>query len=129
MVYGLVRCHYNNDDALFFGEGGEVSAWQMSQMSQHMQLSSLNDKRHKTIISINDKHHITTNVTGFFLHKNDKRHNVTMFGVMMSYFCFEHVHIKLWCYLALRHHFLLPNILQYTVHVNSSYIHQEQLKN
>ena len=33
----------------------------------------------------NDKRHRV------FLHKNDKRHNVTMFGVMMSYFCFVHV--------------------------------------
>ena len=32
--------------------------------------------------------------TGFFLHKNDKRHNVTMFGVMMLYFCFVLVHIN-----------------------------------
>ena len=25
---------------------------------------------------------------------NDKRHNVTMFGVVMSYFCFVRVHIN-----------------------------------
>ena len=37
-----------------------------SQISQHMQLSSLNDKRHNIIISISDKRQITTNDTGFF---------------------------------------------------------------
>ena len=47
-------------------------------MSQHMQLSSLNDKRHN--ININDKRQIATNATGF---SYDKCHNVTMFKITM----------------------------------------------
>ena len=65
---------------------------QTSHMSQHIHLSSLKDKHYNIVISINDKRQITTNITGFFLHKNEKRHNITMFGVMMSRFCFIHVH-------------------------------------
>ena len=68
-----------------------MSARQTSKMSQHMQLSSLNNKGHNIVISINDKRQITTNVTGFFLLKNDKCHNVIMFGVVIPYFCFLHV--------------------------------------
>ena len=62
-----------------------LSARQTPQMSRHMQMSSLNNKRHNIIISIKDKRQITTNITGFFsLFKNYKRHNVTMFGVVKS---------------------------------------------
>ena len=44
---------------------------------QHQLQTSNNDKCHRVIV-----------------HKSDKRHNVTMFGVMMSYFCFVHVCIN-----------------------------------
>ena len=55
-----------------------LSARQTSQMSQHSELSSLNDKHHNINLNINNKRQITTNVI-VFLHKNDKRqkcHNV-----------------------------------------------------
>ena len=41
---------------------------------QHQRQTSNNDNRHRV-----------------FLHKNDGRPNVRMFGVMMSYFCFVHI--------------------------------------
>ena len=94
MVYGLVRCHYNNDDALFFGEGGGgVCLTNVTNVTAHavvfsQRQASQNHHQHQRQTSYNDQRH------RFFLHKNDKRHNVTMFGVMMSYFCFEHIHIN-----------------------------------
>ena len=77
------------------------------QHHQHQRQTSNNDKRHRV-----------------FSHKNDKCHNVTIFGVVISYFRFVVVH-KLWRYLSLRHHFLVLNILQYNLHVNSKYIHRQ----
>ena len=71
----------------------------------------------------------TTNVTtSASTTNNDKLHrvffyirltNVTMFGVMMSYICFAHVLHK--NYGATFHYFLVLNILQYNLHVNSNY--------
>ena len=61
---------------------------------------------------------------------NDKRHRVFFIrttNVTMSQ-CSElwcRTTYKLWCYLSLRHYFLLLNILQYNLHVNSKYIHRQ----
>ena len=91
-----------------------------------MQLSSLNDKRHNIIISINDKRQITRNATGFALQKNDKRHNVWSYDVV---FLFCTCTYKLWFYLSLWRHFLVLNIVRYTLHVIGKYIHRQYLEN
>ena len=76
----------------------------------------------------------TTKVTGLFFIRatnvtmsqcDNVRSNdvVLLFCTCTTYRC------KLWCDLSLRHHFLVLNILQYNLHVNSKYIHQQKLEN
>ena len=85
MVYGLVRCHYNNDDALFFGEGGGgVCLTNVTNVTAHavvfsQRQASQNHHQHQRQTSYNNQRH------RFFLHKNDKRHNVWSYDVVFLF--------------------------------------------